>query len=40
MQLAPLHLGIGADDVFVFMDAFHQSLDELKVGGCTAVECS
>ena len=23
-------LGIGADDVFVFMDAFHQSIDELR----------
>ena len=26
-------LGIGADDVFVFMDAFHQSLDELRAEG-------
>ena len=26
-------LGIGADDVFVFMDAFHQSLDELQSAG-------
>ena len=28
-------LGIGADDVFVFMDAFHQSVDELKAKGIT-----
>ena len=28
-------LGIGADDVFVFMDAFHQSVDELKAKGVT-----
>ena len=26
-------LGIGADDVFVFMDAFHQSVDELTAKG-------
>jgi hypothetical protein len=26
-------LGIGADDVFVFMDAFHQSIDELRAQG-------
>ena len=26
-------LGIGADDVFVFMDAFHQSVDELRARG-------
>ena len=28
-------LGIGADDVFVFMDAYHQSFGELTVGCCT-----
>jgi hypothetical protein len=26
-------LGVGADDVFVYMDAFHQSLSELKAEG-------
>ena len=28
-------LGIGADNVFVFMDAYHQSFGELMVGCCT-----
>ena len=30
LSLALLHLGVGADDVFVFYDAFKQSAHEVK----------